>query len=419
MLLAVAVPSRFVWLLLGGGIACGARTGLEVPDRGEGGGGSDLGGGGAGGEEQTPCEITATQSAHLRLPFGGSIARSLGIVKATSAPQTACVATDIVNEDGTWSVAHGCFDAWGPWPGSLGMAILEDGLDGGLAVAEGRIYGFALLQGAHGEAGARAALDVMPNASSMSWAEVSGGGNRAVFLTPGPGGTHFAGLSTLAGNSERLDVLRISAEAPVPLGEIACAQGPISASGVAVAQDLVVGMSSGREFDRCSDKGEPEAPTRLQVLSISPNGGTDLRFESVHDNPVTDVRVVSDGEDGVWAAWDAGGSVSLVPVGPGGPRAAAQVVTQGSRGSIALAKRGDSLLVAFVPAMKNKNPEVHVLEVVPGEAPRLFGKLDTVGSTWLRDLELLVDPVSGSVIVGYIGLMGPNERAFAKRFDCK
>ena len=415
----MAVPSRLVWLLLGGTIACGARTGLEIPDQAEGGGGAELGGGGAGGEAPTPCEITATQSAHLRLPFAGSVARTLGIVRATSAPQTACVATDVLNEDGTWSIAHGCFPAWGPWPGSLGMATLEDGLDGGLAVAEGRLYGFALLQGALGAAGARAALDVMPSSSSMSWSEVSGGGNRAVFLAPGPGGTHFAGLASVDGTSERLSVTRASAEAPVSLGEIGCAQGPISAGGVAVAQDLVVGMASGREFDRCGDGGAPESPTRLQVLSLSPNGGTDLRYESIHDTPVTDVRVVSDGEDGVWTAWDAGGSVSLVPVGPGGPRTAAQVVAHGSRGSIALAKRGDSLLVAYVPAVKNKAPEVYVMEVAPGAEPRLFGKLDTIGSTWLRDLDLLVDPATGSVIVAYVGLMGPNERAFAKRFDCK
>ena len=65
----MAVPSRLVWLLLGGGIACGARTGLEVPDQAEGGGGSELGGGWT----MAVAEDTGAMSSAVIVRTGGFV----------------------------------------------------------------------------------------------------------------------------------------------------------------------------------------------------------------------------------------------------------------------------------------------------------------------------------------------------------
>ncbi len=412
------------WLLLGGGIACGARTGLEVPRDAEGGGGEGGTGGtgGTGGEEVRLCEeLLPTQSAHVRLPVSNADVATLEMVRPVAAPSVACIAMDIGNEDGSWDLGHGCFDAWGPWPGSLGMALLQEGQQGGVAAAEGMNAGFTALLGNVDAGPARAVFDVsMFSAGSLSNVWLEAGPNRAVFLARSDDGPYFGGIARQLGTTERLAVQRIGADGHVSLGEIACAGGPIAAEGVDMPNELVVATTSARAFDGCNDVGVIGLPTRLQVLGLGRGGGTDLRFESLHDYPITDTRIVRGDGDDVWVGWDSGGSISVVHVGPEGALAPATQVTAGSHGTMAIARRSGELLVAYVPATKdNTAPDVRVLRVGSDSEPVLLGEFDTEGSTWLRDLELLVDPVSGSVIVAYVGLMGPNERAFARRLECR
>ncbi len=402
--------------------ACGARTGLEVvkEERGEGGESPD-GGGGAGGEPPILCEdeLVPTTPAHIRLPHGGAAVRSLEIVRPPSAAGFACIVSDVANDDGTWDVAHGCFEAWGAWPGSLGTAFLTAGSDGGVAATEGAA-GYGMVVGSRSGASPSAAFEVPPNDNSVSWNQLvmPSTGHRAAFLARSPGGEHFAGLAEITEKTERLGVFRVGPQSTEPLGEIACAEGPIAAEAVASHDELVIATANGLEFDRCDQAADLEPPSRLQVLALAPGGGTELRYEALHDAPVVDVRAMAGDAGATWIAWESGGAVSLVSVGPSGPEAAPVLVAEGSRGAIALAERHGEPIVATVHKAMGQEPEISVLRVTAEGDVELLGRFDTLGARWLRDLDLVVEPSTGHVIVAYVGQIGSNERAFARRLEC-
>jgi hypothetical protein len=402
-------------------VACGARTGLEVvkEERGEGGESPD-GGGGAGGEPPILCEddLVATTPAHVRLPHGDAAVRTLEIVHPPSAPGLACVVSDVANEDGSWDVAHGCFEAWSAWPGSLGTAFLTPGSDGGIAATEGAV-GYGIVVGSRSGASLSAAFEVPPNDNAVSWNQFAmpTTGHRAAFLARSPGGSHFAGLAAITDDAERLEVVRLG-QTTEPLGEIACARGPIAADAVASVDVLVIATGNGLEFDRCGQAIDLEPPSRLQVLALAPGGGTELRYEALHDAPIVDVRATAGDAGAVWVAWESGGAVSLVSVAPSGPVAAPVLVAKGSRGAIALATRQGEPIVASVHKVAGEEPEISVMRVTAAGDVELLGRFDTAGARWLRDLDLLVDPKTGHVIVAYVGQIGSNERAFARRLEC-
>jgi hypothetical protein len=393
---------------------------VVTEDKGKGGEAPD-GGGGAGGEPPILCEddLVPTTPAHVRLPHGDATVVSLEILRPPSAPSLACVVSDVKNDDGSWDVAHGCFEAWTAWPGSLGTASLTFGSDGGIAATEGGT-GFAVLIGSSSGSPLNAAYEVAPFDNSVSWSPfaMEEGDHRAVFVTRSPTGSYFAGLAQVSDDAERLQIARIGPQITEPLGEVSCARGPIAAEAVASDNELVIATANGLEFDRCGDGGDLAPPSRLQVLALAPSGGTELRYEAIHETPVIDVRTVASENGAVWVAWESAGAVSLLEVGPGGPLSAPTLVAAGSRGAIALATRNGEPLVATVHMTMGKDPEISVLRVTePGEL-ELLGRFDTGGARWLRDLDLLVDPYTGHVIVAYVGQIGSNERAFARRLEC-
>jgi hypothetical protein len=154
-------------------------------------------------------------------------------------------------------------------------------------------------------------------------------------------------------------------------------------------------------------------------VALARGGGSTLLFEVDHDVPVIDVNAVAGEAEDVWVAWESGGAVSLASVGPGGAEAPPIRVAEGSRGAVALARRGDAPVLAYVETPPNGEPVIRVVEARGPDGIRVLGELDTMGATWLRDLEMVVDPATGDLIVAYVGRIGSNERAFARRLACR
>lgn len=409
------------WLILGGGLACGARTGLEVPyDRAQGGGAPD-GGGGSGGADVVRCdELTATPAAHVRLPNNSATVLSVEIVRPPSAPGLVCVVSDVVNDDGSWTVAHGCFEAWGIWPGSLGTAFLAQGSDGGVAATEGRAFGYAILLGNLHTPDLLAALDVAPNESAVPWTSVAmqAPGFRPAFMSRAPDGAFFGGLSHVEQDAERLDVVQVEGPGVLHLGEIACAHGALSADAISRNDDIVVVTSTGHAIGACPVDDSLAPPNRLHVVSLGRGGGTELLFETEHAAPVVDARAVAGDADRIWVGWESGGAVMLASIGPKGAEAPPITVAEGSAGAIALARRDHTPVMAYAELRPDGEPIIRVVEVHGAGDIRLLGELDTDGATWLRDLEMVVDPSTGSIVVAYVGRIGTSERAFARRLSC-
>ncbi len=408
-------------LFLVGLAACGARTGLEVPhDAADGGGGAGAADGGSGGGAGPHLceELLPTTPAHVRLPYSGASVRSAALVAPTGVPGKACVISDLENDDGSFGYAHACFAAWSDWPGSLGTASVTNGVRGGISAAEGQSFGFAALVGDLGEEGVRYGLDNAPDVPMYLSFTGQMPGHRAVFFARGA--AHYAaGLAAQVGEVERLTLARFSAFGATPVGEIACARGPIAARAVVDPTEVVVATSSGREFGRCGDAGDIDVPTRVQVIAATSAGGQELRYESVHPFPVTSVALLRGEAGGSTVVWDAGGRVSLVRLGPGGPLAPAVAVAQGSRGKVAAARHGDDALVAYVRSGAGGDQTIEVVSIDPKGELRALGSLDTDAAPWLDGLDVLVEPERGEVIVAYVGLVGSNVRAFARRLDCR
>lgn len=412
------------WVVLAGGIACGARTGLPVPDEDQargGGGAAAAGGGGAGGGvDPVTCEdLVPSLPAHVRLPNGAATVISVEMVRPPGAQGLACIVSDVANDDGTWDVAHGCFEAWGAWPGSLGMAFLTDGADGGVAATEGRQGGYAILVGSHAGAMPRVSLDVPPTQSEVTWKSLSmqALGHRATLLARAPDGAFFGGLARPNGEAERLEVFQIDPPSPVSLGEIACATGPLSAAAVAIKDKVVIATSTGEEGEGCATTATPGPPNGLRVIALDRAGGREMLYEAWYADPVVDVAAV-EVEDDIWLARDGGGAASMIRLGADGLVAQPVTIGKQTRGAVALARRGDSVAAAFVARDSGGETFIGVVELDPDGAVKELGRLATQDAPWLRDLELVADPSSGSLIVAYVGRIGANERAFAWRLGC-
>lgn len=411
------------WLVLGGTVACGARTGLPVPDDDGSEGGetsSSKGGAGAGGAEPIICDdLVPSTPAHVRLPNGAATVLSVEMVRPPSAPGLACIVSDVANDDGTWDVAHGCFEAWASWPGSLGMAFLSDGTEGGVAATEGRKAGYAILLGSGSGATPRATFDVPPTQSEVGWMSLpmQATGHRATFVARAPDGAFFGGLARRQADVERLEVIQIDPQSPLFMGEIACASGPIAAAAVATTDDIVIVSSTGEALTDCPTALAPGPPSGLQVLALGRAGGAEVWYDAWYTSPVLDVAAITH-EGSVWVARDSGGAASVIALGPGGAAAAPITIGKQTRGAVALAPRGHSVAAAFVQDGPGGAASIGVVEIDAEGDVHELGQLDTTDAPWVRDLEIIVEPGTGSLIVSYVGLIGTNERAFAWRLGC-
>jgi hypothetical protein len=416
-----AQSSRFVTLLAVASAACGLRTELDrwygpTPEGRGGGGQEPIGEAGA-----PPCAPEVTHAAQIRLPDGAAEVLGVEAVQPRGAPEHVCFASEVTNGKGEPSVALGCFEPWGPWPGSLGMAGLFAGNTGGLSASSGNRAGYSLLAGdvdPGSPPGLRVAWD-LPGAtpSSLTWTDLGPmGASRAVFLTPTGAGALVGGLASAEGGGEMLRVARISPAAVDVSEAVACAQGQVSADAVAQGDRVVVATVSDRATTGC-DGGEIDVPRRLRVLALDEDGQAEPLYEAVHPAGIADVAITGAGEDGVWVAWLAASSIRAAHVDLHGLDAPPVPVAWAEAGPIAIAPLADELLVAHVD--RSAEPASVVVRAVGTDGGvRTYGSFDTETSPWVSDLEIVVAPSGLSVLVGYVGTIGSSVRAFARRLDC-
>jgi hypothetical protein len=167
--------------------------------------------------------------------------------------------------------------------------------------------------------------------------------------------------------------------------------------------------------------GLPALPTRLQLMSFTFDGVWELRFEAAHEQIVTDVALVDAGGGDVWLGWTVGGQVFVARIEPAGSIVLGPIfISDTSVGPIALAMRGEELLVGHIDASDpDLASDVQVTAVSAEGDTRSFGGFDTADAPWNGEISLLVSADETKVIVAYRGSAFDSlPQPFARRFDC-
>jgi hypothetical protein len=257
--------------------------------------------GGDGFHQRQPT-LAYTSEAHDQL----TVASEWFVVEAPEAPPS--------------ELRHTTFRPWGDeWPvdGNLAPTYLAD-LDAGVsfAAAESTNGRLALLMSDGGKPqppqGVRFSLDFGPGSGNVPPKyDIDAEAHRALFATLGSDlddlsfhlvGMTFSGVPLSAATSVVQEVDNgIVLAGPAPLG---CADNPISADAVAIADGWVLAASSapGRVADPCVDPGSAGPATTVYTAQADVRGGVSVC--NTIDASSTVVRVVTAPHpSGAWAVW--------------------------------------------------------------------------------------------------------------------
>ncbi|NUP06235.1 MAG: hypothetical protein HOW73_09270 [Polyangiaceae bacterium] len=411
--------------------ACGARTPLDDPDGGGGKtggeGGAGEGGSADGGAPPATCNggVTLTEPAFVPLSPGltGAVMQMTNVVGGGSV----CGAVEAYSAipERTGQAATFCADAWSVWPPAFDDAFAFSLAGGGLALAEGRDAGYALLLGHNGTpavAGPMFAADVI--SAAPSWVTLDNlWAHRAAFVARRPDGVHDLGLVYVAGAYETLVVTQVEAGPQGTFGDIACATFGIVARGVSLATGRLIATSSGASLEECLDGVDPGQSTRVLLVNADSSTGPSTLFEFDAPDRVDDIDLVNAGDGSVWLAWQSIGSLSIARIGVTGTVLVGPMqITDVSVGSLALAMRGNDLLVAHIDASDpDLAADVVVTKVDALGASTSFGGFDTSSATWSSDVSIVSSPDGAHVLVGYLGVdpvAGGSPKPVLRRFDC-
>lgn len=415
-------------------VACGARdtldtlgetggggTGLGGSDEGAGasGAGVEVGGGPVGGAPPTQlCESpTLTPPALLRVA-GGDL-DTVDLVPPTNNPNALCIGAHSASTADAL-VAASCFEPYATWPDELGEANMLPGSTGGAAFTQGRQDGIAMLLGDLQDPSlddARLFPDFVPGSTELSAYVLGGYGMHEAAFATRTGTGHVAGLTFVAEAYYDLSVLRVSGDTLEVAVEVACGIGGVAADGATIGETALVLASTSRPFMNCGlDDGVPGPATRIQLMAFD---GMDARllFDSVHDAVIDDVEVVPFDATSMFAGWVTAGEVFVARVNLNGSILYGPVsIANGAVGPIALAVRGEELLVAHIDATDpDAASDVVVTAMKATGELRPFGGFDTFEAPWRGGLTLAASTDGDHVVVAYAA---PSSVA-ARRFDCE